>query len=328
MQEIVSLILFLTLFIPLYSDAAPATTKAAPIIKKGQKTSDNLMGLHMPIIFTNNGIQNFFKQTYSHPRYAQEILAHDFSHMLQFLHYGKKMGQKRAYAKSVLRLFTNKLKSTPFLNGYAFLQMLQQLPPLLGDYFIVFKLDDLDPAKSAINDLLHSTFINQFDSFKEDPKIFFNSLSAQIVESLNSRYQFIEDVSADELRKSLILLIEIGLSKLVWAPQEEVETWELCKKIGNEVATLIDLNIVADPDDLNDLYISLIERYCYFLDIANNDLSIDFFDKVKHSIFSDSLLMLDMEEQEVGIETKAERLMRALSEGEAKVRAREMGLLV
>jgi len=328
MQEIVSLLLFLTLFSSSCAATQPNKKQSTSLIKKSTKSSDTLASLHMPIVFTNSGIHNFFKQTYSHPRYAQEILAHDFSHMAQFLNYGKKMGQKRAYVKSVIRLFTNKLKSTPFVNGYAFLQMLQQLRPLLGDYFIVFKLGDLDPAKSAINDLLYSTFINQFDSFKEDPKLFFNSLSAQIVESLNSRYEFTEDVSADELRKSLLLLIEIGLGKLVWAPQEEADTWELCKNISNEIATLVDSNIIADPDDLNDLYISLIERYCYFLDIANGDLSIDFFEKVKHSVASDSLLMLDMEEQEVGIEPKAERLIRALAEGEAKVRAREMGLLI
>lgn len=327
MQEIVRRFLFLALFIPLCLQ--PTIIKQNKNqLKKMHNSADNMMNLHMPIVFSNNGLQHFFKQIYSHPRYAQEILAHDFTHMLQFLTYGKKMGQKRAYAKSVLRLFTNKLKSTPFVNGYAFLHMLQALPPLLNDYFVTFRLNDLDPAKAVINNLLFSTFSTKFDELKKDPTSFVNSLSENIVTSLNTRFPVFEDVSAEELRKSLLLFLEIGTSKLVWAPQEEVDTWELCKKISNEVALFVDANIIADPDDLNDLYISLIERYCYFIDISNSDLSTDFFTKVQHNIASESLLMLDMEESEDSIETKGERLMRALTEGEAKARARDMGILV
>lgn len=321
-MQIVSLVLFLVLSLFTYIDAR--VNRTIPHLMTN--SSDNIMNLHMPIAFTNNGIQTFLKQVYNHPRYSQEVLAHDFSHMIQFLHYGKKIGQKRAYARSVIRLFTNKLKSTPFVNAYAFLYMLQELPSLLNDYFIIFKLADLDPAKCAVNDLLYSNFINQFESFKEDPKLFFNTLSQQIIESLNTRYQLAEDVSADELRKSVNLLIEIGLSKLVWAPQDNIETWELCKRIGSQLSVLVDTNIIADFDELNDLYISLIERYCYFLDIANEDFNVIFFEKIKHSVVSESLPMLEMEEQEAGIETKMERLMRSLVEGEAKVRGREMGL--
>lgn len=326
MQEIVRRLLLLALFIPLYTQ--PITIKHKNSSLLTDKSADNFMNLQMPIVFSNTGLQHFFKQIYSHPRYSQEILAHDFSHLLQFLSYGKKMGQKRAYAKSVLRLFTNKLKSTPFVNGYAFLQMLQSLPPLINDYFVTFRLNDMEPAKVAINNLLLSTFSTKFDELKKDPLTFVNSLSENIVTSLNTRFPIFEDVSAEELRKSLLLFLEIGTSKLVWAPQEEFDTWDLCKKISNEIALMVDTNIIADPDDLNDLYISLIERYCYFLDISNGDLSTDFFIKVQHNVAGDSLLMLDMEESEDSIETKGERLMRALVEGEAKARARELGILV
>ena len=63
------------------------------------------------------------------------------------------------------------------------------------------------------------------------------------------------------------------------------------------------------------------------MDITSNDLPKEFYEKLKYSIASQSLVFLEMDEQEQGLETKAERLMRALIEGEAKARAREAGII-
>lgn len=289
--------------------------------------NDANASLHAPVRFTNNGIQTFLKQTFNHPEYARQVLAHDFSHFVQFLQHGKRMGQKRSYAKQVIRLFTNRLKSTPFINPYAFSNLLSELSDLLSEYFIIFKLADLDPAKLIINDISMNHFAAQFLLFKDNPKQFFDDLSSQIIDALNNRYQIVEEVTAEDLRKSVLIFLEVALNKLVWSPDEQVETWNLCKKIADQLALLMESNIICDPDDLNDLFITLIERYCYFLDVTNNDLPTPFFEKLKQSVATESLVFLEMEEQEQGIETKSERLMRAVLEGEARARARESGII-
>lgn len=306
---------------------AYATGKSTLFLPPRTTLADTAASLHAPVKFTNNGIQLFLKQTFNHPSYAQEILAHDFTHLLQFMDHGQKMNQKRTYCKSVLRLFSNKLKATPFVNAYAFSSMLDQLPQQLSNYFMIFKLGDLDPARLLVNEISMQYFASQVTMFKDNPKMFFDDLSMQIIDALNNRYQISEEITVEELRKSILLLLEIGLSKLVWTPDDNLDTWQLCKKIAEQLVVLIDTNIIADPDDLNDLFITLIERYCYFLDITSADLSADFFDKLKHIIASESCLLLEMDEQEQGIETKAERLMRAIMEGQARARARQEGML-
>lgn len=290
--------------------------------------ADTAASLHAPVKFTNNGIQLFLRQTFNHPSYAQEILAHDFTHLLQFMEHGQKMNQKRTYCKSVLRLFSNKLKATPFVNAYAFSSMLDQLPQHISNYFMIFKLGDLDPARLLVNEISMNHFASQVAVFKDNPKLFFDDLSTQIIEGLNNRYQISEEITVEELRKSILLLLEIGLSKLVWTPDDNLDTWHLCKKISEQLVVLIDNNIIADPDDLNDLFITLIERYCYFLDITSADLSADFYDTLKHTIAGQSCLLLEMDEQEQGIESKAERLMRAIIEGQARARARQEGVII
>lgn len=318
-------VFFTTLLLCLSAGAALQAKNTS--IYRSAGLPDGIASLHAPVKFTSNGIELFLKNIFSHHEYSKEVLAHNFSHLIQFLQHGKRMGQKRTYCKEVVRLFGNKLKSTPFVNPYAFLQLLKELPELLYEYFIIFKMADLDPAKLLVNELALNHFAQNVSIFKENPKQFFDDLSTQIIDSLNNRYHLTEEITAEELRKSLLLFLEIALSKLVWSPYEQTETWQLCKNIADQLAVLMETNIIADPDDLNDLYVTLVERYCYFLEVTNPDLPVSFFEKLKHSVASESHLFLEMEEQENSIATKSERLMHTLLQGEAKARARESGII-
>jgi hypothetical protein len=84
---------------------------------------------------------------------------------------------------------------------------------------------------------------------------------------------------------------------------------------------------IINQDDLDDLFKSLLERFCHFLDLAGSDLSMDVINSIKQDIVAGKLLFLELEEQEDFIETKAERLQRALLLTEAKVRARSFGII-
>jgi len=303
------------------------TEKKTPQRSSFTLLTDRDASLKSPVYFSAHGVQHFLTQVFNNHRYAQDILAHDFSHLGQFLTHGKTMEHKRTYSKSVFRMFGNKLKATPFVNAYAFSGLVKDLPQLLRDYFIVFTSGDLNPAKATIEDLLYSSFINSFTTLKERPDQFFNDLSNEIVQTLNNKYHLLEDLTLDEVRKSLLLFLELGVNKLVWDPMDRFTTWENCKTIADGFHTLLEMNIIADPDDLNDLYITLIERYCYFLELTGTELPTSFYEQIKHDVASQQLFFLEMEEQEPGLETKAERLMRSLIDGEAKARGRELGII-
>lgn len=283
---------------------------------------------HTPIHFSNTGISEFFKYSFNHPRYASDCLAHDFSHFLQFLKHGKKNNNKRVYCKSVLRLFSNKIKGSSYVNAHAFNACISQLPSILSDYFMIFKLVDVDPAKKAVFELLYGSFLNSFDIFKQDPDNFLTDLSTNIVESLNNSFSFNQDATNEEVRKTMLLFLDGCLNRLVWNPAEGIDTWRTCKTIAQGFSILHEANIIDDPDDLNDLFVTLIERYCYFLDITGNEFTPDFYAKMKLSIQHEPTAFLDMEEQEQALETKTERLMRALFDGETKARARESGFVI
>lgn len=289
--------------------------------------SDRDASLKSPVYFSAQGVHHFLTQVFNNHRYAQDILAHDFSHLGQFLTHGKSMEHKRTYAKSVFRMFGNKLKATPFVNAYAFSGLAKDLPALIRDYFIVFNSGDLNPAKATVEDLLYSSFINSFTTLKERPDQFFNDLSNEIVHTLNNKYHLLDDLTLDEVRTSLLKFLELGVNKLVWDPADRFATWENCKTIAHSFHTLLELNIIADPDDLNDLYITLIERYCYFLELTASELPVSLYEQIKHDVASQQLFFLEMDEQEPGLETKAERLIRSLIDGEAKARAREVGIM-
>lgn len=283
--------------------------------------------LHMPIDTSDEGIDTFIKKVFNHPRYAHDVLAHDFSHLTQILERGKTVDQKRAYYQSIIRLFSNKLKSTPFVNPYALLSFLHEFGNHLSGSFVIFKMADVDPAQTLINDLLCSSFMHEFESFKQSPKFFLSGLSKRIVDDLNTRYDIARDISTAQLRKVILLFLDSALSKLVWSASEGMETWDLCKGIADVLAVLVEKNLIDDPDDLNSLYITLLERYCYFLDIAQDDLQADFFEKIKHDIMGNEILLLTLEESEDSLETKEHRFMRAIVHGHARARAKELGVI-
>ena len=98
------------------------------------------------------------------------------------------------------------------------------------------------------------------------------------------------------------------------------------KVIAKNLTTLKEHNII-NQDDLDDLFKSLLERFCHFLDLAGSDLSVEVIQKIKEDIASGNLMFLELEEQEDFMETKSERLGRSIIQTEAKVRARSYGII-
>ncbi|HZW61494.1 MAG TPA: hypothetical protein VFF04_04690 [Candidatus Babeliales bacterium] len=279
---------------------------------------DTLQCLCEPITTSATGLATFLRQVYNQPLYAQEVLPNFFSHIVQFLEHGKKTKQSKAYTQSVVRLFANKLKGCQYVNAHAFGNLLGQLPALLEGHFLVQRSTDMHLLQDKINKLLYEQFKTKFSTFQSNPTAFFNELTQDICQTLSQQHQDLGEITVEELRKSILIFIEVGLNKLIWSPEDQLDTWRAVKSISEQLAALMECNIIADPDDLNGLFVSLLERYCLFIDIAGDDLSNSFYEEVKSDIASTSLLLLELEEQEQLIESKRERLLQAIDHAHQK----------
>ena len=265
-------------------------------------------------VFTQ-GVSRYLKDTFNTPLYAQEILPNNFFHLIELFQHGAETNKSKEYYESVLRLFTNKLKASSYINAYAFHDLLTQFVPLLGKQFVVDASKAFESLKDVINEMLLSTFVAKFPDFNANPGTFLESVSQDLQHAV-------------EMRKLLMFFLETSLNKLVWNPQDKEKTWDSVKKIAEQLNKLYKHSMVSDQDDLNNLYISLIERYCFFLDITSNQLPSSCYQKIKDDINSHKLAFLELAEQEQYLETKSQRMLRAAFEGEAKARAREQGVLL
>jgi len=126
------------------------------------------------------------------------------------------------------------------------------------------------------------------------------------------------------LRQMLIRFLEVGLNKLVWSPKEADKSWESVKTMSHQLAALMEYNIINDLNDLDELYWSLLHRYRYFIELHSTDLSLSFYQQVKADIMNKNLMLLELEEQETFIESKASCLLHAVLAQEAKKRMYEL----
>lgn len=262
-----------------------------------------------------SGIGDFLKDTFNAPAYAEDFLPNNFFHMVELLHHGNQAGKDNVYVKAVIRLFANKMKASTYINAYAFSDLLAQLPSLLERHFVIKSENVLSSLKDIIYELQYQSFKSQFPEFKSNPETFLSNLAQQI-----------ED--AAELRKLMNLFLEVCLNKLIWSPQDQLETWQTTKMIADQLTSLYQRTIIADLEDLNGLCITLLERYCFFLDVAGSQIDISTYEKIKDDISCCRSPLLDLAEQEDALETKAQRLTRCLISLEAKARARESGIVV
>lgn len=300
-----------------------------PTLLNAKKTDDN-QKKNFPTSYFDN-----IKSDFKSPEYIDKYLPSNFDHLRELTKYGVQTKQDRAFQRALFRMFGNMIKGAPCVNAYVFGDLLAELPSDLKDYFILYKtneiiinktltdLDLFDRYQETIATLLFTKFNSNYDYFKQDPEKFLNEISHQIVALAE------EEVSIEQLRQSIIRFLEICLGKLVWNPEDKEKVWESVKTIANRLAGFMEHNIITSIDDLDDLYWALTHRFCYVvLDIGGNDLPLELYEKIKYDIAGQQLLLLELDEQDGFLETKAERLLRAVLVGEARRRTRDTSIVV
>jgi hypothetical protein len=261
------------------------------------------------------------------PKYREDILPHNFSYMIQLLEYGKKTNQSREYTQNVFSLFSKLLKGSDYVNSYAFSSFLEQMPGLLKHQFSFAHMDSpaaqlalqdmdlLDRFRQSVSTTLYTNFSKKFDLFKKEPETFLDDITKHIVTAAE------QEITMELLRQTIIRFAEVGLSKMIWSSHNYESSWENIKTTAHNLAALLEYNIVGDVNDLDEMFWTLTHRYRYFLELNSVDMPISFYEKVKHDIASQQLVLFELEEQESFLQTKADCLLQTVMTQEARKRA-------
>jgi hypothetical protein len=287
---------------------------------------------HMPLDNQDHFIASLQQELRS-PQYKKEVLPNDFSYLSQLITFGTKNNQPPAYVRSLFKMFSNMLKSAHYVNAYAFSQELEDLSTILDSYFgfpvskryitnsALYDASFTDRFIATVNSALYAKFSTEYESFRQNPDLFLRNMSADILSIAQ------EEIEQSQIRQSIIRFCEIALNKLIWHPGEQEKTWELTKKIATQLATLLEHNIIDDSNDLDDLYWTLLNRYCYFMEVAALDMPESFYTALKNDIRSNKIVLFELPEQDFIVEPKLSYMQRSIMESEVRAYGFQHGLL-
>lgn len=258
--------------------------------------------LYEPIEFTASGCRCFFRHRLNHPKYVTDFLPYNFSHIIQFLDYGKRSGQDSFFAQSVLEIFAHKIDALTHLDPEECTHFLTALPGYLGHYF---------PAdhQANIRTLLRTTFNQEQALLKKNPDAVFNMLSEKICDQ-------------EQLRSAINLFAQKALNKITWSHEDDVQAWQSFKNLWHSVHALKTTHLVdlspENNDEITHLLWTLTHRFGYFLELFGSELSQKFYDQAKQDVLNNTLPLLAESEREEHIATKQKTLERALFVAEVK----------
>lgn len=263
-----------------------------------------------PIQFTQEGLAHYFKYTYNHESYT-DFLPYNFSHMLQFLQFGQTHDQSEQFAKSVIKLFMQKVKACSYINAYSFLETLAPFASCMQPYFSKKEDSFLEKLTFRLKEKFVDVFSQYFTYFKKNPDAFLEALSQQIAHtSINQQTQ--HHIDLEQLKKDVLRFLEICINKIVWSPEDGYNAWLCMNHIADQAYMFLDKKIITDIDAYDDICWSLVHRFCYFMHLFHKQLPQTFFYAVLHDITTKKLLVFEVEEQEELMTTKKDFLINSL----------------
>lgn len=272
---------------------------------------NNLLNYFLrPISFTQQGIEYYFTHTYNHEKYT-EYLPYNLSHMVQFLEYGQEKKQDIRYAQSIIKLFLQKIKGCDFINSYSLIATMPQLANALVPYVQKKEASFLQELQENLKHRFTNIFSTYYSYFQKNPDAFLDALSEQIAKKTNE-VQTKQHVDVAHVKKDILRLLEITINKIVWSPKDGYDAWVAVNELADCANDFLEKNLITDIDSLDDLYWSIIHRFCYFLDIAHEDINQDTFIRIIHDIETQELMLLAIEEQENFMTSKKSFLLNKI----------------
>ncbi len=305
-----------------------ATLMISSLYSHNAKAQDyqDLQDYYAPIEFNGPGMQSFFKNVFNTSGYVHELLPCSFRHFFEFIDHGIQTKQSRVYVEYVVKLFKNKAKALECINPSTLEHMLERMNIVLKPYVQTPKIDLFQQHKETVHQLLYQNFLERFDLFKKEPKIFLDDLAQTIVQQVTP-HSTDNEVSIEQLQQTTTCFLEVVLNKLIWSPDDKELTWTSVKSIATQLEKLMNNNIIASTDDMDDLCWTLVHRYSYFLKLAGSYMPLDVLAHIKNDIVNQDTALFSVEEQEEFMTTKAEHLTQTIRYIEAQALAQEKGII-
>lgn len=275
--------------------------------------------------YTRSSIKCFLKHIYNNNKYAQNFLSLNFSHIATFLSYSNETDLPRDYIAKIMTLFGQKLKSTTYINSYAFCDLLEVLPSLIKSHFNQEK--EKNCKIESFKECLYSYLLTDFKKLKENPNTALEELSNKIYNIAFRDADQSQDISIIKLQHAVISFLEIALSKLIWSPIDQEEVWLSVKSIAHNIEQLHNNNIIPDVYFLDQLLWSLVYRFTYFLGLAGAELSQKCYQVIQEDLATQESALWSLPEQEAFITTKLAYLEEYLLEAEIRSRAYQEGII-
>lgn len=272
-----------------------------------RQEADLVSFFYRPIDFSPDGISHYFKYVYNHPEYPN-YLPYNLSHMIQFLDHGSKSGQSEAFAASVVKLFMQKIKATPYVDAESFVEFLPKFAQAIQPYLDKKEASFLQEVQTVLKDRLVTVFTKYFSYFQKNPDAFMTSLSEQLAKQTNQLCTA-QHIEVEQLKKDVLRFIELCANKLIWSSKDDAQVWLVCNKIAYETQQCLEKKVLTSQDSFDDVCWSLVHRFCYFLELSAPTLSRNFYDQILLDLQTKPLILTSAEEQEDLMTTKRSHLL-------------------
>lgn len=300
---------------------AASSKESSPLtLPKISSTSDLLQTFLQPVDFTRSGINTFFTTTFNSTLYTERFLGSCLIHVVDFLDHGKKHNKPYSYFESVFYLFHHRLKESTWVNPWATLIFLEQLP----EYIETMPNEYYQKLTLALKTELEKTLNDRAFLLKDRRDQFYQETAERMVSTLKTIER---DGTLRDVQRSITLFLESMLNKIIWNPQEHADIWSTIKLITQKCEQLHLYGCLGNTDELNRLYWSLLYRFGYFIECSGGNLPLEFYQNIRDEIQKEKPSFLLLEESEEWLTTKESYLDTVLMKGHVKAHAYKQGIL-
>jgi hypothetical protein len=225
-------------------------------------------------------------------------------------------------ARAIFKTFNTMGKRSDFINPYSFVTTIKSLSLLFNEINNDFNSSTkmLNKLKEHHSQLLIDNFTNKYNLFQLDPTTFLREMACTLNKPIKKEIKLLQ------ARYEMVRFIETHLDRLIWSPEDGIETWRNVENITKELTKLFEQNILNDINLLDDFYESLIGSYARFITITDTLLPNELYEYLKNELQQNKSMLFSLIEEDGTMETRKEYLLRVILHAYSHKQAQTYGL--